>query len=321
MATRLKQLLTDGELIVAPGVFEMFSARIADRMGFNALYMTGYGISASYLGQPDAGLVTYTDMTSRARTIAEGTSTPLIADADTGFGGLINVRQTVRGYEAAGVQAIQIEDQEMPKKCGHTPNRRVIPIEDMVQKIEVALAARRNDDTLIIARTDSRTALGLDEAIRRGQAYARAGADVVFVEALETEEEFRRVGEAIGRGSSGGMRGSGGASGSGGGGESAKRSSSNSGDGRAWLLANMVPSGKSPVVPKERLREFGFNIIIYPSVGMNAACAALRNAYAYLQEHGSTDGSPVPSISMREMHELVGFEDVWEFERKYARAS
>jgi 2-methylisocitrate lyase-like PEP mutase family enzyme len=290
MAARLKQLLTSGELIVAPGVFEMFSARIADRMGFNALYMTGYGISASYLGQPDAGLVTYTDMTSRARTIAEGTTTPLIADADTGFGGLINVRQTVRGYEAAGVQAIQIEDQESPKKCGHTPNRRVIPIEDMVQKITVALEARRNDDTLIIARTDSRTGLGLDEAIRRGKAYARAGADIVFVEAPESEEEFRRIGGEVG------------------------------GEGGAWLLANMVPSGKSPVVPKERLREFGFAIIIYPSVGMNAACAALKNAYAYLHEHGSTEGSPVPSMSMQEMHELVGFEDVWEFERKYARA-
>ena len=292
MTPRLKPLLTAGKLIIAPGVFEMFSARIADRMGFDALYMTGYGISASYLGQPDAGLVTYTDMTSRARTIAEGTSTPLIADADTGFGGLINVRQTVRGYEAAGVQAIQIEDQEMPKKCGHTPNRRVIPIDDMVQKIEVALAARRNDDTLIIARTDSRTALGLDEAIKRGKAYAKAGADVIFVEAPETEEEFRRVG-----------------------GELAKA------NGGAWLLANMVPSGKSPVVAKERLREFGFNIVIYPSVGMNAACAALRDAYTYLQEHCSTDGSPVPSISMAEMHQLVGFEDVWEFERKYARAS
>jgi 2-methylisocitrate lyase-like PEP mutase family enzyme len=290
MVARLKQLLISGELIVAPGVFEMFSARIADRMGFNALYMTGYGISASYLGQPDAGLVTYTDMTSRARTIAEGTTTPLIADADTGFGGLINVRQTVRGYEAAGVQAIQIEDQEMPKKCGHTPNRRVIPLEDMVQKIEVALDARRNGDTLIIARTDSRTALGLDEAIRRGKAYAKAGADIIFVEAPETEEEFRRVGGEVG------------------------------GEGGAWLLANMVPSGKSPVVAKERLKEFGFNIIIYPSVGMNAACAALQNAYAYLHEHGSTEGSPVSSFSMQEMHELVGFEDVWEFERKYARA-
>ena len=285
MPKKIKQLLNSAELIVAPGVFEMFSARIADRMGFNALYMTGYGVSASHLGQPDAGLVTYTDMVSRAQTIARGVTAPLIADADTGFGGLINVRQTVRGYEAAGVQAIQIEDQEMPKKCGHTPNRRVIPTEDMVQKIEVALDARRSDDTLIIARTDSRTALGLDEAIRRAKAYAKAGADIIFVEAPETEEEFRRVGGEV----------------------------------DAWLLANMVPSGKSPVVSKERLRDFGFNIIIYPSVGMNAACAGLRDAYAHLQAHGSTEGSRVPSISMAEMHELVGFEDVWEFERKYAR--
>ena len=285
MSKKIKQMLNAAELIVAPGVFEMFSARIADRMGFNALYMTGYGVSASHLGQPDAGLVTYTDMVSRAQTIARGVTAPLIADADTGFGGLINVRQTVRGYEAAGVQAIQIEDQEMPKKCGHTPNRRVIPTEDMVQKIEVALGARRSDDTLIIARTDSRTALGLDEAIRRAKAYAKAGADIIFVEAPETEEEFRRVGGEV----------------------------------DAWLLANMVPSGKSPVVSKERLRDFGFNIIIYPSVGMNAACAGLRDAYAHLQAHGSTEGSRVPSISMAEMHELVGFEDVWEFERKYAR--
>jgi len=284
MTKRLKELLAVGEFLVAPGVFDMFSARIADRMGFKALYMTGYGVSASHLGLPDAGLVTYTDMVGRARTIAEGTTTPLIADADTGFGGLINVRHTVRGYEAAGVQAIQIEDQEMPKKCGHTPNRRVVPLEEMVRKIEVALEARRHDDTLIIARTDSRTSLGLDEAIRRGKAYAKAGADVIFVEAPETEEEFRRVGGEV----------------------------------DAWLLANMVPSGNSPVVAGDRLREFGFDIVIYPSVGMNAACAALREAYGFLREHGSTQGSPVPGITMREMHELVGFPDVWEFERRHA---
>jgi len=283
MTARLKDLLAAGEFIIAPGVFEMFSARIADRMGFKALYMTGYGISGSHLGLPDAGLVTYADMVSRARTIGEGTTTPLIADADTGFGGLINVRRTVRGYEAAGVQAIQIEDQEMPKKCGHTPNRRVVPVDDMVRKIEVALEARRHDDTLIIARTDARTGQGLDEAIRRGQAYARAGADVIFVEAPESEEEFRRIGGEI----------------------------------DAALLANMVPTGKSPVVPADRLREFGFDIAIYPSVGMNAACAALRDAYTWLREHGSTQGSPVPSFNMQEMHELVGFPDVWDFERRH----
>src|SRR6185369_17463892 len=154
--TRLKTVLQSGTFVVAPGVFDMFTARIADRIGFAALYMTGYGVSGSYLGVADAGLVTYRDMVERARTIADGTTAPLIADADTGFGGLINVRQTVRGYESAGVQAIQIEDQEMPKKCGHTPNRRVISAADMCRKIEVAIDARRNADTLIIARTDSR---------------------------------------------------------------------------------------------------------------------------------------------------------------------
>ncbi len=280
---RLKDLLRSGEFILAPGVFEMFSARIADRMGFKALYMTGYGISASYLGLADAGLVTYTDMVSRARTIAEGTATPLIADADTGFGGLINIRQTVRGYEAAGVQAIQIEDQEMPKKCGHTPNRRVVPLADMLRRIEVAVASRRHDDTLIIARTDARTGLGLDEAIKRGQAFAKAGADIVFVESPESADEFRRVGDSI----------------------------------DAWLLANMVPSGRSPELPQEDLKAMGFDIAIYPSAGMGVVCAALQRNYQWLKEHGSTKGSPVPAFDMAQLHELVGFPDVWEFEQKY----
>ena len=213
----LRSVLSAGEFILAPGVFEMFSARIADRMGFKALYMTGYGISGSHLGLADAGLVTYRDMVERARTIAQGTATPLIADADTGFGGLLNVRETVRGYEAAGVQAIQIEDQEMPKKCGHTPNRRVVPLEDAVKRVEVALAARKSDDFLIVARTDARTGLGLDEAIRRARAFAKAGADILFVEAPESEAEFAQIGAELG--------------------------------GEAKLLANMVPTGRSPMLP------------------------------------------------------------------------
>lgn len=282
--TRLKTVLQSGAFVIAPGVFDMFSARVADRVGFSAIYMTGYGVSASYLGVADAGLVTYRDMVERARTIADGISVPLIADADTGFGGLINVRQTVRGYEAAGVQAIQIEDQEMPKKCGHTPNRRVIASADMCRKIEVAVDARTKDDTLIIARTDSRTGLGLDEAIRRGQEYAKAGADIVFVEAPETEDEFKRVGEKV----------------------------------DCWLLANMVPTGNSPVVSSENLKAYGFNIAIYPSSGMSVVCAALEANYGYLKKNGSTKGSPVPAYTMEQLHELTGFPDVWEFEKRYA---
>jgi 2,3-dimethylmalate lyase len=284
--TRLKHLLEKGEFILAPGVFEMFSAKVADRIGFKALYMTGYGVSGSHIGAADAGLVTYRDMVERARTIAAGVSTPLIADADTGFGGLINVRETVRGYEAAGVQAIQIEDQEMPKKCGHTPNRRVIPTRDMCRKIEVALHARTRSDTLIIARTDARTGLGLDEAIARGKEFANAGADIIFVEAPESEEEFRRVGREI----------------------------------EAPLLANMVPTGNSPVVSADTLKSFGFDIAIYPSAGMAVACAAIEANYRFLKEHGSTDGSPVPAYTMAQLHDLVGFPDVWEFERRFAEA-
>jgi 2,3-dimethylmalate lyase len=282
--TRLKTVLAAGNFVVAPGVFDMFSAKVADRIGFSALYMTGYGVSGSHLGVADAGIVTYRDMVDRARTIVEGTRTPLIADADTGFGGLLNIRHTVRGYEAAGVQAIQIEDQETPKKCGHTPNRRVIPARDMCRKIEVAVDARTLPDTLIIARTDSRTGLGLEEAIRRGQDYAKAGADIVFVEAPEKEDEFKRVGDEV----------------------------------DCWLLANMVPTGKSPVVPADTLKAYGFQIAIYPSAGMSVVCAALDANYHYLKSHGSTEGSPTPAYTMAQLHDLMGFPEVWAFEKRFA---
>jgi len=282
----LRRTLDSGRFVVAPGVFEMFSARLADRMAFPALYMTGYGISASHLGLADAGLVTFTDMVGRARTIAQGTATPLIADADTGFGGLINIRHTVRGYEEAGVQAIQIEDQEVPKKCGHTPNRRVVPLPDMLRRIEVAVDARRSDDFLLIARTDARTAHGLDEAIARGRAFAKAGADIVFVESPESEEEFRRIGaELAGCG--------------------------------ARLIANMVPTGRSPELPAERLEAMGFSLAIWPGALMSAACAAIEGTLAHLQRHGSTIGCPVSAFDMKQLHELVGFPDVWAFEKRW----
>ena len=284
----LRAILERGEFVVAPGVYEMFGARIADRMDFPALYMTGYGVSASHLGQPDAGLAGYTDMQGRARTIAQGISKPLIADADTGFGGLINIRHTVRGYEEAGVQAIQLEDQESPKKCGHTPNRRVVPLQDAVRRVEVAVDSRRSDDFLIIARTDARTGLGLDEAIRRGKAFAQAGADIVFVESPESEEEFKRVGaELAGCG--------------------------------ARLIANMVPTGRSPELSAARLKELGFALAIWPGVLMQAASAAMESALAHLAAKGTTAGAPVPSYEMKKLHELVGFEDVWAFEKRWAQ--
>jgi 2,3-dimethylmalate lyase len=287
-AGALRARLQAREFVVAPGVYEMLGARIADTMDFAALYMTGYGVSASHLGQPDAGLAGYTDMEQRARTIAHGVSKPLIADADTGFGGLINIRHTVRGYEDAGVQAIQLEDQESPKKCGHTPNRRVVSLPDAVRRIAVAVDARRNEDFLIIARTDARTALGLDEAIARGKAFAKAGADIVFIESPESEEEFRRIGGELG-------------------------------DSGAWLIANMVPTGRSPELSAPRLEELGFSLAIWPAVLMQSACAAMAAALAHLAAAGTSSGAPVPRYDMQQLHALVGFEDVWEFERRWGQ--
>lgn len=281
---QLKALIDERSFIVAPGVFDLVSARIADRTGFDALYMTGYGVAASYLGEPDAGIATFTDMVGRARQIVAKTTTPLIADADTGFGGLINVARTVRGYEEAGVAAIQIEDQEMPKKCGHTKGRRVVPVDEMVTKIKVALDARR-DGILLIARTDARTALGLDEALDRAAAYAEAGADIIFVESPETEAEFEKVGRF---------------------GIAAK----------VPLLANMVPRGRSPVIASDRLQAMGFAIAIYPVSGLSAVAQALSEAYGYLAENGTTEGSPAPDYPGN-IHELFGFPEIWDFEKKW----
>jgi len=213
---RLKQKLDAGEFIVAPGVFDMISAMLAERVGFDAVYASGFWLTASHLGIPDAGLATYTDMLSRIAKVVEKSSAPVIADADTGFGGLLNVQHTVRGYERAGVSAIQIEDQEFPKKCGHTPYRRVIPLEDMVAKVRVAVDSRTDPNFLVIARTDARTGLGFEEAVRRGAAYAEAGADLVFVESLQSEEEMRRACSLI----------------------------------RAPMMANMSDGGKTPIRPR-----------------------------------------------------------------------
>src|SRR5579871_1844218 len=177
----LMQARPANRVIAAPGVYDMVSLRIASSMGFDALYMTGYGTVASHLGLPDAGLAGYSEMVGRVEAMARMAAAPLIADGDTGYGGLLNVRHTVRGYERAGAAAIQLEDQQFPKKCGHTPGRRVVSADDMARKIAVAAEARTSPEFLIIARTDARSSLGLAEAIRRGRAYAEAGADMLFI--------------------------------------------------------------------------------------------------------------------------------------------
>lgn len=280
----LRQRLQQPGLITAPGIHDMVSLRLADALGFEALYMTGFGTVASHLGLPDAGLATYTDMIERVRRMAAMARAPLIADGDTGYGGLLNVQHTVQGYEAAGAQAIQLEDQESPKKCGHTPGRRVVPAEEMVKKIRVAAASRRSKDFLIIARTDARSTLGLDEALRRAEAYARAGADILFVESPESEEEMRRIGRSF----------------------------------ELPLLANMVDGGRTPVLPAATLAELGYRLAIFPVTALLAATQAMQAAYATLKAQGSSAGTAQPLMPFAELTALMGFGEVYDFEKRWA---
>ena len=280
---KLKKRLLEPGLVLAPGVFDMVSLRLADTFGFDALYMTGFGTVASHLGLPDAGLATYSDMLGRVSVMAAMAKTPLIADADTGYGGLINLRHTVRGYEAAGAAAIQLEDQEFPKKCGHTLGRRVIPMEDMVQKIQVAVEARQDPNFLIIARTDARTSLGFDEAIRRAQSYALAGADILFVESPESEDEMRQIGQSL----------------------------------KTPLVANMVEKGRTPVLSRDALEALGYKLAIFPVTALLASVHAMQNVYKQFQTQGSSADGQVPLFDFTDLTQLMGFEDIWEFEKRF----
>ena len=256
---------------------------LAQRVGFDAVYASGFWLTASYLGIPDAGLATYTDMLDRVTKVVEKSTAPVIADADTGFGGLLNVQHTVRGYERAGVSAIQIEDQEFPKKCGHTPYRRVVTLEDMVAKVRVAVDSRSSTDFLVIARTDARTGSGFDEAIRRGQAYAEAGADVIFVESLQSEEEMRQACRLI----------------------------------NAPLIANMSDGGKTPIRPVNELRALGYRMAIWPAMAALSASYAMERAMLNLKENGTSLGDGPSLFSFDEFCKMVGFGDVWQFEEKW----
>lgn len=280
----LRARLQQPGLIVAPGVFDMVSLRFADSVGFDALYMTGFGTVASYSGLPDAGIATYTDMVGRVTAMAGMASTPLIADADTGYGGLLNLRHTIRGYEAAGAAAIQLEDQEFPKKCGHTLGRRVIPMEDMVKKIRVAVDSRISADFLIIARTDARTSLGLDEALRRAEAYANAGADILFVESPETVVEMRRICASL----------------------------------EAPLLANMVEGGRTPVLSQADLESIGYKLAIFPVTALLGALHAMTGIYRAIKNQGSSAAMTIPIAEFAELTRLMGFEDIWVFEKRFA---
>ncbi|HEY7609724.1 MAG TPA: isocitrate lyase/PEP mutase family protein [Alphaproteobacteria bacterium] len=273
------------EWMSLPGVFEMISARIADGMGFPALYITGYGTVASYLGVPDAGLATYTDMLDRVAKFAEVCKTPFIADGDTGYGGLLNVERTVQGYERAGAAGIQIEDQQFPKKCGHTPGRRVIALEEAAAKIRCAAESRGSKDFLIVARTDARGLYGIDEALKRGDAFAKAGADVLFIESPQSVAEMEQIGKAF--------------------------------KGKP-LLANMVEGGLTPVLPVPELARIGYSIAIYPGTAFLAMGAALRKVYQHILKTGSSIDVDVPLDDFKDFSKLMGFEHVWDFEKKWA---
>jgi 2-methylisocitrate lyase-like PEP mutase family enzyme len=280
----LRQKLAGPEIVVAPGIFDMISVRLADRMGFDSLYMTGYGTVASYLGEPDAGLATYTDMVNRVGAFCGAARTPIICDGDTGYGGLLNVAHTVRGYEKAGAAGIQLEDQEFPKKCGHTPGRRVIAAEEMVKKIKVAIEARTDPDLLIVARTDARTTLGLDEALRRGEMYMKAGADVIFIESPETEKELETIGKTF----------------------------------EVPLLVNVVEGGRTPQLTPAELQSLGFSLAIYPASGFLAVAQALDKVYGELKALKGTQGYAGELYSFADMCALMGFEAVWDFDKQHA---
>ena len=259
----------------------MITAVVAKDLGFDIVYASGYWLTASAYGLPDAGIATYTQMLDRVATLVRSMpGASVMADADTGYGGLLNVHHTVKGYEAAGVTAIQMEDQE----CGHTPFKRVVPLETMVNKIKVAIEARTSPDMLIIARTDARQSEGFDGAMRRAEAYAEAGADIVFPEALESEDEMRRACALI----------------------------------RRPLMANMADGGKTPIRSAAELKDIGYACAIFPATTALAAAAAVRTALTRLKETGTSLHADVPLYDFNAFCSLIGFEEVWAFERRWA---
>jgi 2-methylisocitrate lyase-like PEP mutase family enzyme len=281
----LKSAIDAGQFVVAPGIHDMITAVVLNKVGFDFVYASGYWMTASAFGLPDAGIATYTQMVDRVRTLCSTVNSGVIADADTGYGGLLNVHHTVIGYEEAGVTAIQIEDQEFPKKCGHTPFKRVVPTIDMVEKIKVACDARKNPETRIIARTDARQTDGFEGALKRAAAYGDAGADILFVEALESETEMR---------------------------EACRRLSKPT-------MANMADGGLTPIRSATELASIGYSLAIYPSMTGLAAAKAIEHALNILKTEGTSNSPALPLFSFKEFNSLIGFDDVWEFERKWAR--
>ena len=286
---RLRSRLTKGPVVIAPGIYDAYGARLVEQGGFEAAYMTGNGVSASLLGRPDVGLVDLTLITSHARRVAAAVDIPVICDADTGYGNAVNVRRTVEEFEAAGVAAIHIEDQASPKRCGQLPGARpVIELAEAVGKIEAAVAARRDPDFIIIARTDSAEAHGLDEAIRRAQAFRKVGADVLFVEMKSGPtilEDLKRVTSKV----------------------------------DAPCLVNMGAGGKLDELDAVGIGQLGLRIAIYPGLERAAAGFAIREALAVLKKDGNTKAVRGRMLSLKEYNKALKLGEVKQWEKEYLK--
>ncbi len=283
--TRLRELLASPEPLVAPGAYDALSARLVEQAGFEAVYLTGFGASASRIGRPDVGLLSATDMVDQVRRLVDAVDRPVIADADTGYGNAINVVHTVRAYEQAGVAALQLEDQAMPKKCGHMSGKVVIDRDEMVGKIRAAVAARRDPDLVLIARTDAVAVHGLDDAVDRARAYADAGADVLFVEAPTSEADLARVAEAL--------------------------------RDVAPLVFNWAEGGRTPPLPLDRIRELGYSLVLYPIATLLAATAAVQGVLRTIAQEGSPLSVMDTLPTFGEFTDLIGLPEVQELEQRF----
>lgn len=284
MTSMLRSLLARDQILVAPGAHDVLTARIIEREGFEAVYMTGYGTSASVLGRPDVQLLTMTEMVQRASSMAEAVNVPVIADGDTGYGNAVNVRRTVREYEKAGVACIQLEDQVAPKKCGHMLGREIITREEMVGKVKAACALRRDPDFMIMARTDARTTHGLQEALERGKAYEEAGADILFIESVESVDEMRAVTSSF----------------------------------KVPVLANMLEHGRTPLMSAEELEQIGYDLVMFCVSSTLVAARAVTELMRTLKRDGTTKGFLDRMIVFEEFNKLIGLPEIREIEQRYA---
>ena len=282
--TRLRRMLREPGIIMAPGAYDCLTARIIEQAGFPAVYMTGAGTSVARLGYPDLALATMTEMVANAADIAAAIEVPVIADADTGYGGILNIQRTIRQYERSGVAAVHIEDQEFPKRCGHLDNKRVISPEDMVGKIQAAVDARTDDDFVIIVRTDALAVTDWDDTMRRCEAYTKAGADVLFVEALRSPEEAERAARSL----------------------------------ELPLLYNFVETGKSPLIPAQELERLGFKLVIYPTSALLTVSKVVSDLMRDLMTRGTTAHLVENMVSLQDCFESVGLSEMLALDESYS---